>query len=273
MQNNFRGDYFNILPPVVKNLLILNGLCMLIGVVLQERFGISFIKQLGLYYPESSFFKPFQFITHIFVHADYGHLLSNMFSLFIYGTVLENFLGGKRFLTFYLVTAFGAAFLYLFVDAIELMQLKSAVNYYLNNISIDGFVRLIDKDWYLAHDDNMNEFIGQWQTQPNNLLFKEESIQVANMMVERKINIPIVGASGAVYGLMLGAATLFPNRIVFPLFLPLKYIVLIHGIQELYSAFYNNPTDNVAHFAHLGGMLFGFILIKWWNKTRRDTFY
>jgi membrane associated rhomboid family serine protease len=271
--SNYRLSGFSILPPVIKNLIIINALCFAISYVMQSRFNINLNQLLGVYYPGSVHFRPFQFVTHIFMHADLGHLVSNMFSLWIYGAILENFWGGKKFLTYYMITAFGAALLHIGISSFEIFQLQDAVAAYTTSPNIDTFVRLIDKDPLMARSDLISEFLGRWQLNPDNPSFIQSSVDIVDAMVQRKMNIPTVGASGAVFGLMLGAALLFPNTIVFPLFIPLKYIAIIHGVEELYYGFMNNPMDSTAHFAHLGGMLFGFILIKFWNKTNRDTFY
>ncbi|MES2780621.1 MAG: rhomboid family intramembrane serine protease [Bacteroidota bacterium] len=274
--SSFRSG-FSIIPIVVKNLLIINGLCFLANMVLETRYNYSLNETLGLYFPESTHFKPYQLITHVFMHGSFMHLFFNMFSLWMFGNVLENYWGPKRFFIYYFVTAFGAAALLLGVNAIEIYSLKSAIATYALDPNIDAFVRLIDKDAALAHSSVVNEFVSQWQAQPQNPQFAQSSMEIADAMVQRKLNVPTVGASGAVFGLLLAFGMLFPNTELMMIFLPIpikaKYFVIGYGAIELYQGIANNPTDNVAHFAHLGGMLFGFILIKIWNKTNRNSFY
>lgn len=274
--SSFRSG-FSVLPPVVKNLLIINALCFLVSLVFESRFNISLNENLGLYYPESKHFRPYQLITHVFMHATFMHLFFNMFSLWMFGNVLENYWGPKRFFIYYFVTAFGAAALHLGVNALEINGIKEAIDQYSASPNIDSFIRLLDKDAALANNSYVHDFINQWQTQPGDPQFAQGSIEIADAMLQRKLNVPTVGASGAVFGLLLAFGMLFPNTELMMLFIPFpikaKYFVIFYGAIELYQGFANNPTDNVAHFAHLGGMLFGFILIKYWNKTNRNTFY
>lgn len=274
--SSFRSG-FSILPVVVKNLLIINGLCFLANIVVEARFNYSLNETLGLYFPESSHFRPYQLITHVFMHGSFMHLFFNMFSLWMFGNVLENYWGPKRFFIYYFVTAFGAAALLLGVNGFEIYSLKSAISGYASDPNVDAFIRLIDKDAALAHSSVVNEFVNQWQAQPQNPQFAQSSLEIADAMVQRKLNVPTVGASGAVFGLLLAFGMLFPNTELMMIFLPIpikaKYFVIGYGAIELYQGIANNPADNVAHFAHLGGMLFGFILIKIWNKTNRNSFY
>lgn len=274
--SSFRSG-FSVLPVVVKNLLIINGLCFLANVVLETRFNYSLNETLGLYFPESNHFRPYQLITHVFMHGSFMHLFFNMFSLWMFGNVLENYWGPKRFFIYYFVTAFGAAALLLGVNGYEIYTLKTAIANYAADPNIDAFIRLIDKDAALAHSGVVNEFVSQWQAQPQNPQFVQSSLEIADALVQRKMNVPTVGASGAVFGLLLAFGMLFPNTELMMLFIPFpikaKYFVIGYGAIELYQGIANNPSDNVAHFAHLGGMLFGFILIKIWNKTNRNSFY
>lgn len=274
--SSFRSG-FSVLPPVVKNLLIINGLCFVAGLILETRFNFSLNEAAGLYYPESKLFKPFQLITHVFMHGSIMHLFFNMFSLWMFGNVLENYWGPKRFFIYYFVTAFGAAALHLGVNGIEVNQIKNAIASYSADPTIDHFVRLMDMDAGLARNAYVTQFLNEWQAQPANPQFTQGSMEIADALLQRKLNVPTVGASGAVFGLLLAFGMLFPNTELFLMFIPIpvkaKYFVIFYGAFELYQGIANNPADNVAHFAHLGGMLFGFILIKYWNKTNRNSFY
>ncbi len=259
-------------------MLIINGLCFLAYVVLANRGIINLNETLGLYYPESKFFKPYQLITHVFMHGSFMHLFFNMFSLWMFGNVLENYWGPKRFFIYYFVTAFGSAALHIGVNAFEVMQIKQAIAGYISSPGYDAFLALQEKiDPTLIDNDYFQSFMREWQTQKENPQLIQGSIELTDAMVQRKVNVPTVGASGAVFGLLLAFGMLFPNTQLIMLFFPFpikaKYFVMIYGALELYQGVANNPTDHVAHFAHLGGMLFGFILIKIWNKTNRNTFY
>ena len=276
--SNYRLSNFSILPTVVKNLLIINGLCFLAYVVLAGRGLINLNETLGLYYPESKLFKPYQLISHVFMHGSFMHLFFNMFSLWMFGNVLENYWGPKRFFIYYFVTAFGAAALHIGVNAFEVIQMKDAIAAYISAPGYDAFLTLQDKlDPALMDNSYFQSFMREWQMQKDNPQLIQGSIEITDAMIQRKINVPTVGASGAVFGLLLAFGMLFPNTELIMLFFPFpikaKYFVMIYGALELFQGISNNPTDNVAHFAHLGGMLFGFILIKIWNKTNRHTFY
>lgn len=277
MQNNLRPAGFSLLPPVVKNLLIINGLCFLVNVVLGERMGIDLNEKFGLYLPESTYFKPYQVVTHLFMHGSFMHVLSNMFMLWMFGSTLENHWGPKRFLTYYMITGLGAAFIHLGVNYYEFYHLKEAVNAYLSNPGYDQFYSLQGLDKGLFDIEQVRQFIREWSLQKDNPQLIKYSTEVADAILQRKLNVPTVGASGAVFGVLLAYGMLFPNTLLFLIFIPVpikaKYFVLLYGAFELYQGIQNNPADNVAHFAHLGGMLFGFILIKYWNKNNRNTFY
>lgn len=276
--SNYRLSNFSILPTVVKNLLIINGLCFLAYIVLADRGIINLNETLGLYYPESKLFKPYQLISHVFMHGSFMHLFFNMFSLWMFGNVLENYWGPKRFFIYYFATALGAAALHIGVNAIEVNGIKSAVEAYITLPGYDAFVSLQEKvDPSLVNNSYFQSFMREWVLQKDNPQYVQGSIEIADAMIQRKLNVPTVGASGAVFGLLLAFGMLFPNTELIMLFFPFpikaKYFVMIYGAMELFQGISNNPTDNVAHFAHLGGMLFGFILIKIWNKRNRNTFY
>jgi hypothetical protein len=153
------------------------------------------------------------------------------------------------------------------------------VNAYASTPNIDSFVALMQENvMYLRGDTlpSINEFINNWEMAPGSTVLGEQSVEYANQLVQSKMNIPTVGASGAVFGVLLAFGMLFPNTLIYLYFaIPIKakYFVILYGLFELYSGFANNPGDNIAHFAHLGGMLFGYILIKFWNKNDRHRFY
>lgn len=215
-------------PPVVKNLLIINGIMFLATFLLQNR-DISLIGELGMFYVGSPFFEPYQIVTHMFMHGGIAHIALNMFALWMFGSALENSWGSKRFLIFYLVCGLGAAVLHQFVQGLEV------------NAAAGSF-------------------------------FPDVSDGVTSEKVFFTMSVPTVGASGAVYGILAGFALLFPNTLLYLYFaIPIKAKYAIAGfvLIELYLGFQNSPGDNVAHFAHLGGALVGFILIKIWQRNRK----
>lgn len=238
---NFRPS-FQTIPPVVKNLIIINALMLFITYVLGLR-GIDLTDILGLHYIGSPDFKPYQLVTHMFMHGGFLHLAFNMFALWMFGRVLENVWGPKRFFIFYFVTGLGAAVFYSFVNYIEFHYIASKMN----------------PEDVQAVIEHGAEILKQGQNYVG-------SAGKLNLI----LNIPTVGASGAVFGILLGFGMLFPNTQLMLLFPPIpikaKYFVIGYGLIELFSGI-TNTGGNIAHFAHIGGMLFGFIMIKYWNKN------
>jgi membrane associated rhomboid family serine protease len=241
---------FRNIPPVVKNLLIINGLFFLATIVFRGQINLS--EYLGLHYWMSDGFYPHQLITYMFMHSsvDFTHVLFNMFAVWMFGRVLEQVWGAKRFLIYYMVTGIGAGVVQLLVAYFRLMPILAELP-------------------QEAIDMVLNEGYGALLEGKN---FVDPLMANANIL----INTTTVGASGAVFGILLAFGMLFPNTELMLLFPPIpikaKWFVMGYGAIELYMGFANNPTDNVAHFAHLGGMLFGFILIKMWKKDR-GNFY
>ena len=245
---NYRPSSFSHLPEVVKNLLIINGLFFLATITL-DGMGFDMYHLFGLHQFQSDDFMPHQLVTHIFMHGNLTHLIFNMFALWMFGKVLENVWGGKRFLIYYMITGLGAAIIHLGVSQYEIMSLQA-------QISTTDLSRLLDDGKYILENN---------QNYTNPIMGK------LNLL----IHTPTVGASGAVFGVLLAFGMLFPNALLYIyLAIPIKakYFVILYGILELYAGISNNPADNVAHFAHLGGMIFGFLLIKYWKKNS-NTFY
>ncbi|MBV5314913.1 MAG: rhomboid family intramembrane serine protease [Prolixibacteraceae bacterium] len=239
--NNFRPS-INTIPPVVKNLIIINAIMLFITYVLGMR-GVDLYKILGLHYFESPDFRPFQLVTHLFMHGDIWHLVFNMFALWMFGRVLESVWGPKRFFIYYFVTGLGAAALHTLVNFIEF--------HYLASKMLPETVQMVVSQG--------TEIFNQGKNFTDPQAFKLNNI----------LNMPTVGASGAVFGILLGFGMLFPNTELMLLFPPIpikaKYFVMGYGAIELFSGIANTGS-NIAHFAHLGGMLFGFFMIRYWNK-------
>lgn len=264
----FRNSLLGNLPPVIKNLLIINIIVFAADFVL-PRVGFDLTRLLALHNVESEYFKPIQFVTHMFMHGGLTHLFFNMFALVMFGKMLEVVWGPKRFLIYYFVTGLGAAALHSFVNYLSLADLQSQINAFTNTPSPDVLLVLVRE-----HIGNptawVNEFLNAYSMNPNNQAYINQGIQLANDIYLLKVNIPTVGASGAVFGVLLAFGMLFPNTQLMLLFPPIpikaKYFVIIYGVIELFAAVMQQQGDNVAHFAHLGGMIFGFLLIKYWNK-------
>lgn len=271
MSDYHRPGGFKVLPDVVKNLLIINGLFFLATIVLEANFGIGLIDRLGLHFPTSDKFKPFQFITHLFMHGGFAHIFFNMFALWMFGSVLENVIGTRKFFIYYFVTGFGAALLHLIVTGFGIWHFESLFNEYATNPTLENFRQFVTEHIPSTYAPAYQNFIQSWAHNPGSSEYARSSIELVREFLEHKKDVPIVGASGAVFGLLLAFGMLFPNSHIYIYFLlPIKakYFVILYGAAELYSGLANNPTDNVAHFAHLGGMLFGFILLKVWGLKR-----
>ena len=281
MNQQFRPGGFSIMPPVVKNLLIINGLFFLATLALQQAFQIDLIKIFGLHYVGASDFSPYQYITYMFMHSptNYAHIIFNMLALWMFGNTLENVWGSKKFLIYYLITGIGAAVIYTFWIGFEIRPVVDAVDQFLNNPSLESFAMFRNSEYFQVSSydisNNFNAFVDTYNrlilTDKNAAL--QETVNFMSQYKEDYMNAhSVVGASGAVYGILLAFGMMFPNQIIYLYFaIPIKakWFVLIFGALELYSGISNKPGDNVAHFAHLGGMLFGFILITYWKKKGR----
>ena len=239
----------NNIPEVVKNLLIINVLLFL-GTTLAVQAGISLSDHLGLHHWSSQLFKPYQLVSYMFMHGNFMHLFSNMFGLFMFGRALEQVWGQKRFLIYYMITGIGAGVIQLLVTEVRISMLVNDIDPQLYTMVLSEGLEVIQSG---------QNYVDETARELNNL-----------------INISTVGASGSIFGILLAFGMLFPNTELMLLFFPVpikaKYFVALYGAFELYQGFANNPNDNVAHYAHLGGMLFGFILLKYWQQ-KNNSFY
>lgn len=266
----YRPSHFSILPPVVKNLLIINSIMFLATWVLGDRFGINLNDILGLHYFTADKFKPYQLITYMFMHGGFTHILFNMFAVWMFGSALENVWGSKRFLSFYLITGIGAALIQYLVFAIQLSPLLDILNFTAFNPTPQNVINFMKLEEFGVTPDIKEQYQFLLNTDPR------KAAQFAHDYIIQYrtdlLNAPVVvGASGALFGLLLGFGMIFPNTLIFLYFaIPIKakYFVILYGALELFMGISNAAGDNVAHFAHLGGMLFGYILIRSWRKKQ-----
>lgn len=223
--SNNGGGFLSSIPQVTRNIIFINILVM----IMTSLNGEFMYENFSLFYPTSPFFKPWQIVTHMFMHGGFWHIFFNMYTLFIFGCVLERMWGPKKFLLFYFITGLGAALLHTGVQAIE-MQV------YMRQAADGSSVAI-------------------------------SAIHALKMT-------PTVGASGAIYGVLLGYAMLFPDSVLTLIFPPIslkaKWFVLIFAGIELFTGILGRG-GSVAHFAHLGGMLFGWLIIMYWKK--KHTLY
>lgn len=277
--SDLRPTSFDRFPMIVKNLLIINGLMYLATVVVQNTYGFDLSQYLGLFFFTSEYFKPHQLITHMFMHGSLMHIFSNMFALWMFGSVLENVWGPKRFLIYYLTCGIGGALTHMAFTAYEIHLIQNDINAFFQSVDIANFKHLFETHQDLLSDSDyvtqLNTFLNSWAQNPADTSNILQAKILAQKLTSMEANIPVVGASGAVFGVLLAFGMLFPNTYLYLMFPPIpikaKYFVIFYGAFELYAGV-TGTQEGVAHFAHLGGMLFGFILIKYWNKTRKDFF-
>lgn len=248
MSNGYSsGGWWRSIPPVTKNLIIIN-LIVWLAEILVPGFSHTLVDRLGLHLFGSALFNPAQIFTYMFMHdpSSFAHILFNMFSLWMFGRILEQVWGAKRFLIFYLVCGVGAA---LVQEAVWGLTWKSEY--------IDGIARLNG-----LTTDHMRQIVdaavasgeGKW----------------LDAIAQFKSTMVTIGASGAIYGILLGFAFTFPDMPLYFFFIPVpikaKYMVIGYGVIEFFLGV-SGTMSTVAHFAHLGGMLFGIILLLWWKKN------
>lgn len=239
---NFRSSFLPSLSPVVKNLLIINVLAFIAQQVLAHIFPIT--ERLALHYPSAQGFEAYQLFTYMFLHADFGHLFFNMFPLFMFGIMLENHWGSKRFLFYYLSTGIGAGL-------IQFVVAFLSIKHYEGNLDYEQ-IQLVYREGLSVLNQGME--------------YTDANMQSLNLA----LNGQTIGASGAVFGILLAFGMLFPDIQLMLMFPPIpikaKYFVMIYGAIELFMGVSNLQGDNVAHWAHLGGMVFGIFLILHWRK-------
>lgn len=228
----------NNITPVVKNLLIINVIFFAATWLLGQQ-GLQLEEYLAVFYFNSPFFKVWQPITYMFMHGSTMHIFFNMFALYSFGSILEAHWGGKRFINFYLITGLGALALQWGVQAFEVYQITGSAINNLNTLSQNG-------------------------------------MSLADVSTIKGIYFgPMVGASGAIFGLLVAFAVLYPNLEMYIMFIPVpvkaKYIIPVYIVIELFLGVARFEGDSIAHFAHLGGALIGFILVKLWRN--KNTYY
>jgi membrane associated rhomboid family serine protease len=257
------------LTPIVKNLLLINVLMFAIPELILPNHNL-FVEFFGLRYILSQEFSLSQLVTYALVHASWGHLLSNMFGLFIFGPILESTLGPKKFLIFYAVTAIGAGLIYSGIHYMEVKPFQDLAEAFLQRPSPDAFVQVLSDYSRGAYEANL-DFIDTYARNPNDEGLKNEAIRSITDLLSARLNGPMVGASGAIFGILMGCGFLYPNLQMMLIFPPIpirmKYLVGFYGISALYSAIEKVPGDNVAHFAHLGGMIVAYLLLRYWKTT------
>lgn len=259
-------------PPVVKYLLIIN-IAMLVLSWILPAIGIDMYKFFALYFFKSDLFRPHQLVTHMFMHANLTHLFFNMLMLWMFGRILESVWGSKRFFVYFFVTGLGAALLHTFVNYLQLSSMLEAANQFLNSPSPQLFREFV-KEYINDPNAGIFDFLMRWEESPDSQSHIAHATQQVREYIGMRMDVPTVGASGAVYGVLLAFGMLFPNTELMLIFLPFypikaKYMIGMMIIVELMLGL-SMPGSSIAHFAHLGGMLFGFLLIKYWNINSQN---
>jgi len=259
----FRPGNFQILPTIIKNLLIINVLVF----IAQSTIGNGntfFEDNFALHTWQSGLFKPWQFFTYMFLHGGIDHILFNMFALWMFGSILENLWGPKRFIIFYLVCGLGAALCHMIV---LYFQNQTMIEHFdVINASAGNSIAQIN-DFIAKYGDGLTTTSGA----PIPI-----TVDGAHAVMNANLDIPTLGASGAIFGCLAAFGYLFPNNYIYLYFffpIKAKWFVLGYAAVELYMAVKSSAGDGVAHVAHLGGALVGIILVYYWNKKNRRNFY
>jgi len=270
---------FNFLPTVVKNILIINGLFFLATIVLASNFNIDLIRIFGLHYFPAEDFRPYQLITYMFMHGGMTHIFFNLFAVWMFGSALENYMGPKRFMIYYLITGLGAALTHYTVVHFQLQPVLGFIDGFLKNPDLNALQGFLQSDSFVIPSYEFRAITTAFIEKYNNLISVGDMTAALDLSIQYMsdyriayINAPVVvGASGSVFGILLAFGMLFPNSLIYMFFLiPIKakYFVILYGILELYAGVANTPGDNIAHFAHLGGMIFGIIMLLYWKRFK-----
>jgi membrane associated rhomboid family serine protease len=258
------------LTPTVRAILIINLLVFFVPSLMGSQ---AFIDQiLGLHHIYSEYFGPWQWLTHMFVHANFNHLLFNMIGFIVFAPMLERVWGSGRFLTFYLICGLGAGFLYSGWSFVEVQGQISAFESF-EMAPTPGKAEQFFLNYYRPLVGRMQVFIDSYASAGQASESFKTLVTIMRDLTSQQLNRPMVGASGAIYGVLIGFGLLFPNTELMLLFPPIpikaKYMVGFYAVTALYGSFANDPSDSTAHFAHVGGMIFGAIMVYIWRKDRR----
>ena len=263
---------FNI-TPTVRNLLIIN-----LAFLVAQQSLLPLLTQIGSLHPIGSlYFYPWQFFTYMFLHAGWGHLIANMLALLVFGPMLEQHWGASRFLTFWLICGVGAGLFYDGVRGYEIYRMEQAQQEFHQSPSGADYSHFFET--HVPEASNYEPMAIALVQEPQNQAYIAQAtreIDEVVAIIRSSPNGGMLGASGAVFGILFAFAYLFPNTEMYMLFVPFpikaKYLVFFEAMYELYAGVHRTPGDNVAHFAHLGGLLIGFIVVKYWEGGRR-SFY
>lgn len=257
---------FQRLTPAVRSILIINVAVFVVTSL--TGLGEDLKDFASLHAIQSSNFSPTQFLTYMFLHADLRHLFGNMLLMFFLGSWVESVWGPQRFLVFYLACGLGAGLIYSGIRYVEVNKMESEYQLMVENpTSTKAYRFLRDYQGQQLINSNGFEIVDQFEQNPTNISYQKQTLQVVEYVRDfQRNNTKMLGASGAIYGILLALGMLFPNRQVMllipPIPIKIKYLVLALGVMAYFGALAKSPGDNVAHNAHLAGMLIAFLLIK-----------
>jgi membrane associated rhomboid family serine protease len=279
----FRPSRFEILPTIIKNLLIINGLVFLAQYTLGKNPANAVVLDdlFALHAWQSSLFRPWQLITHMFMHGGIWHIIGNMFALWMFGSILENLWGSKRFLVFYFVCGLGAAFIHLLFLSYELTPMMKDYAVLVSKHSTGNAAALTDaiiqfsRKYGLRFTDGSSP-VSYLDAYPGSPELANQLFRIVTDFYQKSIDTATIGASGAVFGILAAFVYLFPNTYIYLYFLvpvKAKWLGLIYFSYEVFYAIQNSAGDNVARWAHIGGAIVGLLIVMTWNKKNRKTFY
>ncbi len=267
-----RRGVFRSLPPVTKNFLIINIL-VFAGALLIGHMNVNMnIDMLALYNFKSEHFRPYQIITHMFMHANLAHIFFNMFALFMFGRILESVWGSKRFFVFYILCGLGAAALTLAINNYQIVQMQEVIEEFKASPDPQLFWNIVEK-YDIRLNQNGLSLVQDWMDRPGDIdLINTATNALESELYPNYVNQAMVGASGAIFGILAAFAVLFPNVELMLIFLPIpikaKYMIPVFAVIELFLGVADFKWDNVAHFAHLGGAVVGLIMVLIWKRKR-----
>lgn len=279
---NYSSGRWSI-TPAVKNLLIINVLVFFAANVFEGSLGIDFNKTFGLHYYLADSFGVWQFVTFMFLHSGFSHVFFNMFAVYMFGRIIEQVWGTQKFLIYYFVTGIGSGIIQEIALYFDINPFIEAVDNLLSETTLENLQNFFYNEGAAFSSESavaLKSFITEYNSLCNTDLESATSlarkflIEYQAMFIEAHVTI---GASGAVFGVLLAFGMLFPNMVIMLLFPPIpikaKYFVMAYGLLELFQGIANFSYDNVAHWAHLGGMLFGFFLIRHWRQGGNQSYY
>ena len=272
--------FFSNLPDAVRTLLLIN-ISLFVFTVLVERFGLDLNDWLGLHLVGSSKWMPWQYVTSMFMHGGLSHIFFNMFALYMFGRILEQVWGSKRFIIYYMICGIGAGLFHNLVSWFEFNQVLAPCQAFMADQTPQNLLEItkhLDNGWFKM--DVICRFIDEWRESGASAAYLGQAVSMVQNIQAEYLKIveesTVIGASGAVFGILLAFGMLFPNTELYIMFIPIpvkaKYFVIGYALLELYAGVGRIPGDNVAHFAHLGGMLFGYIILKLWQRSRKKFY-